>query len=221
MVKRESEILASHREGVVKRCKEAKVVLAIQDTTDLEYTTHEATKGLGYINQTHQQGIKVHSCIAVSGEGEPLGMLHQQSWIRKNRSGKKKERKKKRISEKESYRWLETVKKAEVGLEGKATIIHIGDREADIFELFAQKRREKSELLIRGEHNRKVKQEMAYLLPTIEEGEILGKMTINLERNPKREARQARLQIRGMGVTLEVPQNLKSRFFASLQMASF
>ncbi|NET59498.1 MAG: IS4 family transposase [Symploca sp. SIO2E6] len=202
-----TQILASHREGVVKRCVEAGIVLAIQDTTDLEYTTHEATKGLGYINQTIQQGIKVHSCIAVSVKGEPLGLLHQQSWTRKHRSGKKKERKKKPIQEKESYRWLETVKGAEEGLAEKAKLIHVADREADIFELFAQKRSANSELLIRGEYNRRVKEEMGYLLPMIEQRPTLGTMTINLERNPKRPARQATLQIRGMRVTLEVPQN--------------
>ncbi|WP_143727629.1 IS4 family transposase [Moorena bouillonii] len=204
---KKTQILASHREGVVRRCVEAGVVLAIQDTTDLEYTTHEATKDLGYINQTPQQGIKVHSCIAVSSKGEPLGMLHQQSWTRKQRSGKKKERKKKPIQEKESYRWLQTAKGAEEGLAEKIQLIHVADREADIFELFAQKRSANSELLIRGEYNRRVKEEMGYLLPMIEQGSILGTMTINLERNPKRRARQATLQIRGMRVTLEVPQN--------------
>ncbi|NEQ60195.1 MAG: IS4 family transposase [Moorea sp. SIO4A1] len=171
----------------------------------MEYTTHEATKDLGYINQTPQQGIKVHSCIAVSSKGEPLGMLHQQSWTRKQRSGKKKERKKKPIQEKESYRWLQTAKGAEEGLAEKIQLIHVADREADIFELFAQKRSANSELLIRGEYNRRVKEEMGYLLPMIEQGSILGTMTINLERNPKRRARQATLQIRGMRVTLEVP----------------
>ncbi|NEP28059.1 MAG: IS4 family transposase [Moorea sp. SIO3I6] len=202
-----TQILASHREGVVRRCVEAGVVLAIQDTTDLEYTTHEATKGLGYINQTIQQGIKVHSCLAVSVQGEPLGLLHQQSWTRKHRSGKKKERKKKPIQEKESYRWLQTVIGASVGLVEKAKLIHVADREADIFELFAQQRCGNSELLIRGEYNRRVKEEMGYLLPMIEQRPTLGTMTINLERNPKRPARQATLQIRGMKVTLEVPQN--------------
>nr|WP_081431420.1 IS4 family transposase [Moorena bouillonii] len=202
-----TQILASHKEGVVRRCVEAGVVLAIQDTTDLEYTTHEATKGLGYINQTLQQGIKVHSCIAVSAKGKPLGLLHQQSWTRKHRSGLKKERKKKAIQEKESYRWLETVKGAEEGLAEKAKLIHVADREADIFELFAQKRSANSELLIRGEYNRRVKEEMGYLLPMIEQRPILGTMTINLERNPKRPARQASLQIRGIRVTLEVPQH--------------
>ncbi len=150
---KKTQILASHREGVVRRSVEAGVVLAIQDTTDLEYTTHEATKGLGYINQTSQQGIKVHSCIAVSSTGEPLGLLHQQSWTRKDRSGKKKERKKKPIQEKESYRWLKTVKGAEEGLAEKVKLIHVADREADIFELFAQKRCGNSELLIRATYN--------------------------------------------------------------------
>ncbi|EGJ33878.1 MULTISPECIES: hypothetical protein [Moorena] len=75
-----------------------------------------------------------------------MGLLHQQSWTRKHRSGKKKERKKKAIQEKESYRWLETLTGAEEGLAEKAKLIHVADREADIFELFAQKRSAKARI---------------------------------------------------------------------------
>ncbi|NEO61183.1 MAG: hypothetical protein F6J98_12300 [Moorea sp. SIO4G2] len=122
-------------------------------------------------------------------KGNQKGLLHQQSWTRKHRSGKKKERKKKPIQEKESYRWLQTVIGASVGLVEKAKLIHVAVRVADIFELFAQQRCGNSELLILREYNRRVKEEMGYLLPMIELWPTNGTMTINLERNPKRPAR--------------------------------
>ncbi|NEO01048.1 MAG: hypothetical protein F6K50_38225 [Moorea sp. SIO3I7] len=79
-------------------------------------------------------------------KGNQKGLLHQQSWTRKHRSGKKKERKKKPIQEKESYRWLQTVIGASVGLVEKALVIHVAVRVADIFELFAQKRCSKARI---------------------------------------------------------------------------
>jgi hypothetical protein len=55
------QILASHRPSVVTRVNQQAVVLAIQDTTDLDFSSLKQTSGLGFICQTNQQGIKVHS----------------------------------------------------------------------------------------------------------------------------------------------------------------
>lgn len=55
------QILASHRPSVVERANAQAVVLSIQDTTDLDFTSLSQTSGLGFICQTNQQGIKVHS----------------------------------------------------------------------------------------------------------------------------------------------------------------
>lgn len=202
-----SAILTSHRDGVWVRARACETVLAIQDTTELNYTSHPQTTGLGFINQTSQQGMKVHSCFAVSGMGEPLGILHQFCWSRKQPKGKRHQRRKTPIAQKESYRWLKGVTAAEQGLPESVQRVHVGDREADIFELFAHPRAAASELLIRAEHNRKVQHELGYLIPTLEQAPILGRLTLELQRNPKRPARQAHLQLRAMMVMVEVPRN--------------
>ena len=181
------------------------MVLAIQDTTDLSYATRPGASGLGFTNQSNNLGIKVHNCFAVSGEGEPLGMLHQYCWSRKKRSGKKQARHKTPIAKKESYRWLVGVKAAEAALPSIVQTVHVGDREADIFELFAQPRTANSELLIRAEHNRKVQHELGHLVPAVEQAPVLGEFTLEVHRNPKRKGRIAQLQVRAMEVTLEVP----------------
>jgi hypothetical protein len=203
----EHQILESHRDNVVSRCLKAGVVLAIQDTTDLDYTTLVKTDGLGYMHQGKQQGIKVHTCFAVSGAGEPLGLLDQHCWNRPERTGKAEERRAKPIQEKESYRWLEGLRAAEQGLEQTEMVIHVGDREADIFELFALERAEQSELLIRLDHNRAVDHELKRLIPTINQAPILGDVTIEIDRNPKRKARTANLTLRGQAITIKVPLN--------------
>ena len=203
------QILASHRPSVVTRVNQQAVVLAIQDTTDLDFSGLKQTSGLGFICQTNQQGIKVHSCFAVSGAGEPLGLLHQYTWSRQERSGKRGERRKKATCDKESQRWLDTLTAAEQGIDGSVCVVHVGDREADIYDLFVQPRRSNSQLLIRAEHNRKVQHELDYLIPTIEHAPVLGQHTIELERNPERPARRATLTVRAMQVTIEVPRHHK------------
>lgn len=62
---------------MLERAQDNQVVLAIQDTTDLDLSGLEQTSGLGLSCQTSQQGLKVQSPLAVSGAVEPLGLLHQ------------------------------------------------------------------------------------------------------------------------------------------------
>ena len=206
-------ILKGHIEGTVSRASECQTVLSIQDTTDLDYTSHPHTAGLGFINQTNQQGIKVHSCFAVSGEGAPLGLLHQHCWVRPDPPVQKKAPNKvpnaqRPIEEKESYRWLTTLTAAEATLAGQVQLVQVADREADIFELFSVPRQRHSELLIRAKSNRKVKHELGRLIPTLNQAPILGQMTVELARNPQRAARIAPLQMRALAVTIEVPKHL-------------
>lgn len=204
------QIIASHRGSVVERTNQQSVVLAIQDTTDLDFSRLKQTSGLGFINQSQQQGIKVHSCFAVSGSGEPLGLLHQHAWSRDERSGKREKRRNKATGDKESQRWLDTLTAAEKGINETVSIVHVGDREADIYDLFVQPRRPNSQLLIRAEHNRKVQHELEYLIPTIEQAPVLGQQSIDIERNPERPARRATLTVRGMQVTIAVPRHHKA-----------
>jgi hypothetical protein len=53
-----NQILASHRPSVLTRVNQQAVVLAIQDTTDLDFTSLKQTSGLGFICQTNQQASK-------------------------------------------------------------------------------------------------------------------------------------------------------------------
>ena len=203
------QILASHRPCVVERANQQAVVLAIQDTTDLDFSSLKHTSGLGFIGPSPAQGIKVHSCFAVSGNGEPLGLLEQHTWNRAERAGKRKVRRKKATADKESQRWLDTLSKAEQGIGESVCVVHVADREADIYDLFVLPRRRNSELLIRAEHNRKVRHELDYLMPTIAQAPVLGQQSIEVERNPERPARTATLTVRGMQVTIEVPRHHK------------
>ncbi len=121
-------------------------LLVIQDTSDINYSTHESKKDIGPIQSYIKHGIKLHPSIVVTTNRVPLGILACKMYSREEekteltakelRKQKAKKRKKIPIEEKESYRWIESME-ASKELAKKYTdrrIINIGDRECDFNE---------------------------------------------------------------------------------------
>ena len=68
-------VLTPHCEATTRRISEESVVLAVQDTTSFNYSTHAATEGLGPIGSPERgpQGIMMHDTMAFTVDGLPLG----------------------------------------------------------------------------------------------------------------------------------------------------
>ena len=137
------------------------MVLAVQDTTSLNYSTHPATENLGPIGSCPDGiiGLLLHDTMAFNPDGTPLGLLDVQCWARDPEDfGKKTRRHELPIEQKESNRWLISFRKvAEAQRRSpKTTFVSVGDREADIYELFELALRQPSapKLLVRASHNR-------------------------------------------------------------------
>jgi len=217
-------IRASHREKTVERVKEYKTVLAVQDTTSLNYTAHKATSGLGPIDGNGSNGLHMHSVLAVSSDGIPLGLVHQQVWARDPKEkGKKEKRKKLPIEEKESYRWLQSLEATKQAMAEDAHIITVTDREGDIFELFALERPCNMDLLIRAVQDRRVKvddSEIGKLWNSIESVPAANQtMTIHLEHRPGKPARDVTLHLRWKTLSILPPAN-KSKKYASVSFTA-
>ena len=152
-----SKILAGHVASTCTRCEDHDTVLAIQDTTSLDFTQHPGTHGLGYLEADYLRGLKVHSVFGVSPEGVPLGILHQIHWVRDDAHyGKKAKRRQKRTAVKESQRWLEAQAATRAALPEGQKVVTIADREADLYDFLALPRQEGQEFLIRAAQNRVV-----------------------------------------------------------------
>jgi len=141
-----NDIRLAHQKSTVERVKAHSIALAIQDTTDLNFTHHPSKQGIGPISsQATVVGLKVHSVLAVSAFGVPLGMLHQQVWARNPQEvGKRHRRRQRQTEDKESQRWLSALKASESAIPEEIEVVTIGDREADIYDLFVKLRRERS-----------------------------------------------------------------------------
>jgi len=201
-------IREAHQQGTVERLADHATVLVVQDTTNLDFTHHPATQGLGYLDRPPHQGLKVHSALAVSTAGVPLGLLHQEVWSRDPfTKGKHHQRRRREMAEKESQRWRDGLRVSQEVIPRPHTFIVVADREADIYELFAAPRRENGHLLIRATHNRRVDDVAGYLWAAIRQSPVRGQLTVALRRHDERPAREAHLTVRYMTLAIQRPRH--------------
>lgn len=211
------DIIEGHRRKTAQRAAMEDVILAIQDTSDFNFTHHKSKtwdKGFGETcSQKYVRGLKVHSNIAVSSQGVPLGILEQQIWTRKPSPKRKKKRKKanRSILNKESKRWLRGLVDAQLAIGPTTKMVTVADREADIYELFALEREPNSELLIRASYNRRVNHEMKYLRESICATPEAGKLKVSVPKKDGQPARQATLSLRYGTLSILPPSNCCQR----------
>lgn len=207
-------ILQPHYEASAARSRDHAVVLAVQDTTSLNYNSQPAIENLGPIGTRADTwlGLLVHDTMAFTPEGVPLGLVDVQCWARDAKEfGKKHQRKRLPIEAKESYKWLKSVR-ASARLQAccpNTMVVSMGDREADIFELFDFARTLDSapRLLIRAEQNRKLSAEQDTLWAHLGTQPIAGYQQLQVPRRAQRPARIARMAISHARVELKPPHN--------------
>ena len=150
------EIIRAHKESTKQRMQGYEVILAIQDTMSVNYDGHKKTEGIGYIGDK-TLGVNIHSCLAVTPDGLVLGVMRQTSYtrqVRKDETASHDKKKQRPIEEKESYRWLETLKNSTLEMPSETKFIHICDREGDMYELFEAAVTAEQTFLIRVVQNR-------------------------------------------------------------------
>lgn len=205
-------IVWAHEQSTMERLSSHDTVINIQDTTDLNFTHHAKKQGMGHLDHPAAKGLKVHSCLAVSVEGVPQGLIYQQVWARDPKTlGKKHKRRKLPTKDKESQRWLDTLSFSQDAIPSDKQVITVADREADIYDLFALPRREGSHLLIRVSYNRRVEHEAKYLWEAVRQSPVLGEVTVDIGRRGNQPARKATLSIRIARLSICPPSNRPDR----------
>lgn len=209
-------ILSSHYHSTMERIAREKipVVLAVQDTTSFNYDTHADMEGLGPIN-THvdgAQGILLHDTMAYTTEGTAMGLVDIQVWARDAKQfGKRVTRYQRPIEQKESFKWLKSFQAAarlQRQLGQATTVVSVGDREADVYELFRLALSDPlhPKLLVRAEQDRRVKDSGGGLWPCMQRQAVAGKRVLRLPRRKGRAARDCVLEVRLARVELRAPK---------------
>lgn len=145
------KLSASHWQQSRQASGQVPVVLMLQDTTEVDLTSHKTMQGLGPIGNGRGRGFLLHSVLAVIPEGEQIvGMVHQQTVLRQPRvAGKRPEQR-----SPEGLVWEKAV--AQVGSPPEACRwVHVGDSGSDNFGLLvACAKQARVEFLIRLCRNR-------------------------------------------------------------------
>ena len=207
----ETTLLQLHQQATVKRLEKTdqEILFAIQDTTTLNYTHHPKKKGINKINKNPgfekpTTGFFLHNTLLITEDGLPLGLLDQK--IFQHSTEKKVTHKQRPITEKQSFRWIESLQKTK-SLCKKKTVITMGDRESDIYELFHEAEEIESKVLIRATKNRKLEQDKHQTLWNhMQQIPLKEIQKINLPARHNKPKRSAILEVRYSEITLKPPQ---------------
>ncbi len=204
-------ILAAHASSTARRAREHSVVLVAQDTTEINLSDHPCTEGLGYLASPKCRGLLVHTALAISPTGVPLGVLAQRQWTRPvEELGKRHTRKQRETIDKESQRWIDGLHAVEAALGDHPQAIVIGDRESDFYDLFAAARRPNVHLLVRVcREQRRVEHTAKYLTPALESAPCGGRIEVSVPRSGTRPARRAKLDLRWLELSCKAPRQSK------------
>lgn len=223
------ELIAPHIRKTVGRCARHPCVIAIQDTSEMDFSHMKAAEGLGPLNDEKRRGFFLHNHYVVSEQGLPLGVLGADIMLRDDadfRGGA--ERRKLPIGEKESRRWIEGYRKAH-GLARElpdTEVFSVSDREGDIFELYEEWMRAeggpRAEWIVRSKQNRVLinveKGAPNKLFEAVRQAPVLGEFEFDvpsatgnrkvkgIRTKTTRTARTVRQRVRVMEVTPRPPE---------------
>jgi hypothetical protein len=180
-------------------------VLAVQDTSEIHFnTTPQRRRGLGEIGKGNNHGVLLHPMLAVDADnGTCLGLLSGQLWTREGRRTVSHDLRE--LSDKESQRWISNAVATKSLLVGATMVTLLGDRESDIFALYASAAEQHYYVITRSMHDRKLT-DSAGLYETSNAMAKVEQRTVLLPARAQRPARLAHLELRFGAVELARPQ---------------
>jgi hypothetical protein len=195
-----------------------KVVLSIQDTSEINLSTHagrmDTSSGVGDIDDNRGGiGFKIHPSFVVDAMTcFPIGFSDIDIWNREEGMADKHEREynKLPIEQKESYKWIAGSGRSKEVLSKAEAVIIVQDREGDIFEQFVQVPDEKTFLLIRSRVNRSIGSNEK-LWDGLSKAGVLGQYELYLSSDSQRReaSRTATIEVRCAEVQLQCPRHDK------------
>ena len=175
-------------------------MVAAQDTTEVNFSGRDrGRRGLGPAGNCKALGFFIHPAVAVDAEDEAvLGLVDAEIWTRDGTP--KAARRQRRFEDKGSRRWLDGAAAA-ARLGAARQVIVVGDREFDIYPVFAR-RPDDVELITRVARNRSlVSGDLVFDAPLEARGEL------EVGAKPGHKARRARLRLSAGPVRLARPRN--------------
>jgi hypothetical protein len=218
-------IMEPHAESTRERIGAQHTVLLVQDTTEIDLTRPTLqVQGAGPLDGGARRGLLLHLLHAFTPEGTPLGTVDATHWVRESQTGGKRSRKQRAatpIEQKESYRWLQTLRMAERESHrcDHTHVVCVCDSEADIYEVLAEPTQ--VDWIIRAGQDRALLSEADPLSRSLRmqllAQPVLYSQTIHVRgrkakiacetrgRRQTRRSRQAQVEVRSTSLTLRPP----------------
>lgn len=201
------------------------VVLFIQDGTELDYTHHPETSGLGRLNEAHRQGFLMHSCLAVSLSDQWLGLGWQKVWTRSPTVRCRTEGKRARsLRANESDVWAETLSEIGQAPERDSGVlwVSVGDRASDIYGYFRQSQELGWEVVARAVQDRVIHDlsgERQHLMQWSRQLSAAATKEVTLRGRDGKPKRTVNLQVAWGQCDIQSPHEGKERFGPPLRVS--
>jgi transposase-like protein/DDE family transposase len=212
------KVLAPHIAATQQRAAGATVIVA-HDTTDLGFGGTKRRQGLGRVGSSNcVQGFQAHFALVVSADESrtPLGVAGLKPMVRpwEHRSRIPKRERDMNPDQSEARRWTELA--FEVATRFPAAI-HVMDREADCFTLFARLMAAGLRFVVRLGRDKKIADSSEKLFATAANAEVMAVRSVplsfrarhssagNRHQHAAREERIAKLQLRAGSFTVPRP----------------
>lgn len=203
------KVLAPHREATLERARHHPVVLCVEDTSELDFTSRVKTEGLGPLSYEGTLGLYIQPMLMITPERLCLGVVDLWRWVRdaSDHGGKdRQDRLSRPLEQKESLRWVEGYKKVDELQKqmGEARLVYMADRESDLFELFEAADQGQADWLIRSAQDRAV-QGGGLLWEKVGQSPVLGQVEFDLPPGRGRSPRRVVQSLRAARVVLRPP----------------
>ena len=217
-----SDFIQPHVTETHRQMATQSVALIVHDSSECYFPNAPSDHDIGYLGS--RCGLLVHTALAVSADERhiPLGVVGILPISRsKPQRGVKKTRQKYRTKNphcgKESKRWGALITRVEK--DAQTSLIHVMDREGDIYELLSDLTMKQRRFVVRMRRDRRIDNGDMTVLNAFESIPFLGQCEVplskrnneqrprNLISHPSREARVARLEVRAQKVILLRPQH--------------
>jgi hypothetical protein len=227
-------VLQPHIAATYRRLAEHPVVIVAQDSTEIDVTRpQQQVVGAGPLDGDKRRGVLLHPLIGFTPDGTPLGTVYAEAWVRGDeplvpKSARESQRKHTPLEDKESVRWLDTLRQAGEAAQQipDTQFVCVADSEADIYEVLAESQREPNNLdwIVRAGQNRALVKDLAddapaehHLRERVLASSVLFTQTLHVRgrkakvscetrgRRQPRESRVAEVEVRAARVTLRAP----------------
>jgi hypothetical protein len=207
-------LMQPHWQQTREQIETRPVVLLVQDTTEVDLSHHPKTKGVCQVGNERGRGLYVQTVLAVLPEsGEVLGCSIQEPFVHIPAPVAETRSKRRQRTERETDVWMRLVK----GLgsfRAETTIVHAGDRGADMFPLFQVCRAMQTHFLVRAFENRRLQPEdgpQTYLLDEVRAWPAQASRPFQVPASHGRTARSTVVQL-AFGALIVLPPRFEKRF---------